>query len=543
MTTNQMNDQMNDQMKSWIMFKPTTDLTAHVKNDSINTSYYGVLNIQTSVAQDQDQDELPLLLNLMVDESGSMESKTSTRKYSPTKMKLLQHTLINMFNYLADKKKNVYVQLSGFDNKIRKYISPTKITHENVKSLINIINEMYSRLSTDLGLALQTLDDELHDPEIGIPLNQRVGILLTDGAGTIGKTDPVELSKIVRPGNPIHFIALGEDHSAETMNLLGKSTPTATNWFIGNFEQTGNVYGEILFNELNRVLDDVCLTVENGKIYNYNTGEFVEMLNIGNLSSETKKNYHIICDNPDDCIVKITGNKGGETINNIMEATDLPPLIDVDDGPMPEYEEIHFVEIQYLRLCVQQLMTDVRINVEIDTPVQNLHINSNRQRPTNTSNIGRLKHNQKYYNKNSMLQTDIKEFMTKYGMETNPILLGIMDDLRVIYNTMGNEKYLKYGIAREISQGTQTACVADASPLDDSYNPFQLDSNIIESPYMTPGRSSVMRAISQQVDDSYDEDAMTCSERYMGNTGTNSTQDIYPPPIKLERSQHEFNTV
>ena len=48
MTTHQNNDQMNDQIESWIMFKPTTDLTSHVKNDSINTSYYGVLNIQTS---------------------------------------------------------------------------------------------------------------------------------------------------------------------------------------------------------------------------------------------------------------------------------------------------------------------------------------------------------------------------------------------------------------------------------------------------------------------------------------------------------------
>jgi hypothetical protein len=226
-----------------------------------------------------------------------------------------------------------------------------------------------------------------------------------------------------------------------------------------------------------------------------------------------------------------------------MEATDLPPLIGAYDDKMPEYAEIHFIEIHYLRLCVQQLMSDVRLNMH-NAPIQPRYNDYNHT----MQHMDILNYNNKYYEKISALQNCINKFMTKHEMCKNQILLGIIDDLRVINTTMGKDTYLKYGIARETSQGSQTACVADASPLENPNHPFQLAStNNQESAYSTPGRTTVMRAISQSVDVSYDEDATTydINESYFGeinnhaclNTVTYPTANIYTPPPILKRSK------
>lgn len=526
MTTNQIEN-------AWIMFKQVDNLSHISYNESIpQTQHYGVLNIQLPKIEITEE---PIIIHFMVDESGSMVEPSTEFKMSQTKMELVQQTIINMLNYIAENTKNVYVQVSGFDHKIRTYINPTKITKDNIDENINIIKTMKPMHLTDIGLALDTLNQKMNnqEQEINLPNNRRVGIFLTDGYASTGVTVPKILSTKVCLDKSINFIALGDSHDANLMNTLGDTNEITSNWFISNVEHIGNVYGEILFNELYRVLESVLLTVDNGKIYDYKTNTMVDQLKIGNLSSETNKNYHIISENIDECIVKISGIDANTNAIYNIEASDLPPLIP-GNATKSEYNNPNYIDIHYLRLCVQQIMADARLNqesyIEQSMNPLNLKRQYNGQITRQYNGQYDMDYDDKYDDNNifnnilplepqlplplslplrlplpsgqiklNKLIQDIDQYILDNKLDNNLILIGLKDDLTVIKHTIGTCNYLKHGFARECSQGSQTTCntINEIPELFNINEPTPLSRNTT-SAYATPGKTEIMRIISNQ---------------------------------------------
>ena len=467
------------------------------------SDHYGVLCIQTVNTTNAQE---PMLFHFQVDVSGSMSDTTNDGR---TKMQLIIHTLTNMLHYFAENRNNIYVQVTGFDDKIHPYIEPVCVTTDNVNQLVAILSKMRPMNLTNIGMSIQKLCEDIDTDIVNIPRNRRVGILLTDGEPTVGIQSPNELAGLVPKDISMSFIALGNDHSGDVMRALGHVSTMSSNWFVNKLEETGNVYGEIIFNELNRVSEHTVLHVNNGKIYDYVSGKFVEQLDIGVLSSETCKYYHILTNNPNTCEVKITcTSSNGDQYNYV--ASDMPPLIlheDID-VPLPT-NEAFFIEKQWLRMYVQTLMSNAR----------KLSSMSVIHRATSNHNIidnDNVSSNTEICKEITLMLNYINEFIKMHNLENDIMINGLRDDLNVVQQTFGTIQFVKYAGIREDSQGRQYTCnmVSELPDNDDIiYNVVSESTNINDisrptltrsavSAYTSPGRIDMMNTLSQDVDDS-----------------------------------------
>lgn len=464
------------------------------------SDHYGVLCIQTENVPITQE---PILFHFQVDVSGSMSDTTSDGR---TKMQLIIHTLTNMLHYFAAKCENSYIQVTGFDNKIHPYIAPVQVTSENVVELVAILSKIIPMELTDIGMAIQQLCKDVDTDIANIPRNRRVGILLTDGEPTAGIQSSDELATLVPTDISMSFIALGDDHSGDVMRALGHVSPMASNWFVDKLEHTGNVYGEIIFNELYRVSEHTVLHVNNGRIYDYLSGEFVEKLDIGVLSSETCKYYHILTNNPNVCEVDISGVlTNGD--NYCLTACDMPPLISMNeiDEPFPTNDAL-FVEKQWIRLYVQTLMSNAR-NIPIPSqPKLRRGVVVGLQRNFDFQSIEEVTINTStdFRKEIARMKCYVADFITMHQIEDDPIMNGLRDDLVVLDKTFGTNQFVKYAGIREDSQGRQYTCNTitelpdNCGYIGDISKPTL--TRTATSAYASPGRVDLMTSFSQDED-------------------------------------------
>ncbi len=465
---------------------------------------YGVMTLQ--VDDNIRVGGSPILFHIMLDVSGSMSDYVS---HNRTKMQLLKHTITNMLYYFAENTNNVYIEIKGFDDRIHHYIEPTLVTKTNVNELLDKLHLMRPMNSTNIGLALETLKQNMeikHDIE-----KRRVGILLTDGHPTSGCLEIDELTQDIIPDKSYHFIALGDEHNAQLMNALGHNNAKTNNWFINEVEHTGNVYGEIIFNETNLVFENNVICVENGTIYDYNKGMFVNQLEIGNLSKETTKEYHILVDNIDECEIFIQGlySEDGDSFkiiagksvpfevineqmsNNVL----LKQLIDLDDY------NTTFITKHYFRLCVQKTLFAIRKSLE-NTLITNIYSFPMRMKPPLVKQV-----NKELYDNLHNLKKVIIEFSEKRNIEKDDFIVGLVNDLNVAINSNGTDDQYKHISAREDTQGKQTAFNTASQMEDDPDDFIHIERPKLvrdsTSAYLTPSRAKLMRDFSADVDDCF----------------------------------------
>ena len=475
------------------------------------TEQYGVLCIQTeNVPLTRD----PILFHFQVDVSGSMSDITSDGR---TKMQLIIHTLTNMLHYFAEKCENGYVQVTGFDDKIHPYIAPVHVTSENVNELVAILAKMRPMEFTDIGMAIQQLCKDIEEDVLNIPRQKHVGILLTDGEPTMGIQNPKDLAALVPTDISMNFIALGDEHSGDVMHALGHVSPLSSNWFVDKLEHTGNVYGEIIFNELNRVSEATELRIKNGRIYDYTCGKFVEHLHIGILSAETCKFYHILTDDPNCCEVDITGNSSTGD-HYCWTASDMPPLIPQEDVDKPfSTDDVLFVEKQWVRMHVQILMSNAR-NIQLDANpiprpilkrmtlgvqhrvnIPSIFEGNHASTDTDTNNLNRSMQLRKEI---ELMTKYLGEFIATHQLGDDPMMNGLRDDLLILEKTFGTGQFIKYAGIREDSQGRQYTCntiteiPSDILPIFGGLNRPCL-TRTPTSAYSTPGRVQLMNSFSQ----------------------------------------------
>jgi len=420
-----------------------------------------------------------------------------------------------MVHYFAENAANVYIRVVGFDDAIHRYIELTKVTPENVNELIEKISKMHPQNLTNIELALNTVADHVRETVDALPHNRRMIVLLTDGDTTAGENNPQSLAALIPSGVSANFIALGDNHNESIMYALGHRNPLTSNWFVSELEHAGNVYGEIVYNETHPVLDNAIIRMTDGQIFDYITGKFVDELALGMLSSESKKQYHIITSNPDTCVATIfaTNSRDGSHIE--VEISDMPPLVTCLSECV---DEPHFVVSQYLRLGVQSLMSESRIAFKHFGSIQS-HPLMPKLHPKralddiyaeNIIDDGHVEDERNAQRKNlrkrsSALRKYILHFIEQHNLNDDALLNGLCDDLNVLIKTIENPNgAVKFSAAREDSQGRQTTYNTVSDMQIDPTTPMRppLLQRAPTSAYSTPGRLNVMRALSNSDQDS-----------------------------------------
>jgi len=452
-----------------------------------HTQKYGVLSLET---QESSPSSNAMLFSFMIDVSGSMSDIVSKDR---SKIQLLRHTLQNMMLYFANKRENVYIEIKGFDNKIHHYVDVICVNKENVNDIISKIQGIHPMNTTDIGLAINTMNENLDKKHESIESYNKVGILITDGEPTSGVTNISSLIELVNSNYINHFIALGDDHNSQLMNVLGKKHATSCDWFIDDIELTGNVYGEILFNETNRVLDHCTIEVTHGTIYDFKKGCFESSLNIGNLSSESKKEFHILSENMENVVIVLNGigSMNRETYNNTCT------------NETPDTENNVSLLKQYCRLCVQKFLYDVRCNLSKKN--ENLLLRRDCFRlglPSRHHNIDPTK-----IQYATTLKDHLQMFIKQHRLENDEMLQGLLKDLAIVeemnHSILDPFTYLN---ARENTQGRQLAFDSGSQPVDShegNLDPPEL-TRARTTAYTSPGRTLLMREISEDVGDDFE---------------------------------------
>ena len=437
---------------------PHTPIQTLRDDESYGVFLFETENVSTSKHENKH------VFHIMVDVSASMSDKISDYS-NQTKCDLVVHTLVNILHYFADKCSNVYVVVKGFDTYIHTYITKVKVTSGNVDDLVSRVKKIRPMMSTDIGLALNELKlDTSNNGEA----NQSI-IFLTDGSPTKGEQDIERLSELVSPEVPSYFIALGDNHNSDLMYRLGHQTSNTSNWFIPDIEQTGNVYGEIIFNELNKCANNVCITVSDGKIFDYNKGCFVESLDIGNIAYESNRQFHIVSNNVDACSVVIKSDSFVILSNKVITDSVKNPIYTV--GMIK----------QYLRLGVQYMQAST---INTNTIVDNCAI--------------RLQQYESYL-------SAIESFIEQNNDDL--FVQGLITDVRILIRcaeSLNNTR--RFLVARADSQGRQQTCntVSEVSLMDDNYigklEKPKLTRQCV-SVYASPGRMEMGDVCSQTVFD------------------------------------------
>ena len=473
----------------------------------------------------------PIIFHFMVDVSGSMSDRTESGR---SKMQLLIHTLTNMVHYFASHTKNVSIQVKGFDDTIHSYIDLEEVTTENVDELAAKLLKMRPMHLTNIELALETMKNDTETIAAREDANyKQVGIFLTDGDATTGETCNKKLGEIIPESIPFHFIALGKQHNPYLMHHLGHRTQYTNNWFINELEQTGNVYGEILYNELHRIAENVTLEVRGGRIYEYYTNQFVTQLSLGSIYADTEKHYHILAES-DKCSVLLRGSYCGKTTETTfeVEVSDVPSLYthkQHDDGFVFNHYQPFFNVIQYYRLGAQMHMAKARIAFLSGLPENYQYgIDEKMRRFHNANN--------RYLDASSMndFLASMHEFMNVSKLTDNEYMKNLCDDIQVLIHTLGDTSQIKYAALREDIQG-QERTSNTVTEVESEYGNENLHKPVLSrsttTPYRTPGRVDLMDTMSQDRDEN---DPMAVETSIDSNIFAGF--QLTPPPI-LRRSK------
>ena len=504
----------------------------------IEDAKFGILNF-IAISTKEISKETDLLF--VVDCSGSMSDKCSDER---SKMQHIIHTLKNMILFLHEHTNaKINVTINAFDSEIYHIVTRTKITDENFSEIINKIDKLSPRGSTNIEFALRKSAEEITKLQTQFPSNFINHIFMTDGEATDGSKDIPLLQTIVKPDITNAFIGFGIEHDASLLNSIS-SVGKSTYYFIDKLESAGLVYGEILHGIIYKSIDDAEIVIENGFAYDYKTNSWVKSLKIGNIVSEANKTYNIISHEPENCMVNIKGN-----IN------DIPVIF-----PARQIQSADLTKQIYRQRTLQLLYQSNDFNYRkhsYDNSMNPLDINfTDLVMSPHVDPLNFLEEIKNFRLKLINFIEEIKKYMTDNNLTEDKFLKNLCDDIYICYRTLGTKYGTMYCTARQISQGTQRVYTSSSvedintpdlyttttlgnvppiprlyrqhhntithSPLFRQNNSHHIDeefpdnydlpilrhevSDFNDTPYLTPQVTQLMREISRPGDDFNNED-------------------------------------
>jgi hypothetical protein len=429
---------MNVFKNSSITFHPKQLDTTLVPTPLSDNVYFGILDLEAIYAQIT-QEILEVLF--MIDNSGSMcDSGFDGR----TKMQHIIHTLTNIVNYFRENKiSNVFITIYSFDDKICNIVERTNITEDNFTQIIQNINLIMPRGSTNIEKALQHVNSESKKLKEKYPHHRINHLFMTDGQITEGSSNISHLCSLIDPNILNIFIGFGIDHDARLLNSL--TSLNSDYYFIDKIENAGYVYGAILHGIMYRFLQDLSIHITNGLIYNFKKNEWVASLTIGDFASENKKTYHVITNNQDLCSVEIFAKRIDDQSPVECSATIGPNL-----------DSINYIYRQRTQQALYEANEFIYKNttnsddyfVEQDFDKQTTNQEQKKQIKTKL---------------NDLFQ-ELKNYMKDHNLQDDVFLRNLCDDLFISMKTFDTQYGAMYTTSRLSSQGHQRAYTTTNMP-------------------------------------------------------------------------------
>ena len=473
---------------------------------------FGILNLQAISAPVSTEDHDFVF---MIDCSASMSDECSDGK---TKMQHIIHTLKNMMLYFKENsavKNNVTIR--SFDDKIYEVLDRCTVNIKNFNDIIAKIDQIMPRGSTNIEVALQDLQENVDCIKSSYPDHNICNIFMTDGDATAGNRDINTLAALVDRSVTNAFIGFGIEHDAALLNSISDGNNSAY-YFIDKMENSGYVYGEILHDNIYKLLKNVVITIENGFIYDFKKNIWMDSLYIGEIVSEANKIYHICSNNSNECSVTITAK-------NISEFTIVVKSEEY-------HENVDLIKYKYRQQTLQHLyiVKDFLKRKRSHKAMPHSIFNND------TDNIvyKNLQKEQIEIQENlATFMKEMKKYMTENNLIEDKFMNHLCDDIYICYQTFGTKFGDMYVSARQTSQGTQRCYTASHTPNisasgenDDDSEWFDLSSglrprllkrqktrsdihisilppplahnlsNARNAPYLTPTSAKIMREIS-----------------------------------------------
>jgi uncharacterized protein YegL len=468
-----------------------------------------------------------------IDRSGSM---TDTCADGRTKQQHIAHTFKNMLGFFHDHPHiRVRISIFLFDYEVVQILDRVIITSENIDAIIKKIDLIRPRGDTNIGLAIQTANDFVRDEILLREIDSEVShIFMTDGDATTGEMNPATLKKNVNNTFKNVFVGFGIEHNDTILNALSSHYNSAY-YFIDKLENSGLVYGEILHSLLYKLLVNIEIKIENGLLYDFKNDLWARTLYVGDIVGEADKTYHIVSENPADCVIHIAGNKFDS-----KEFVFLPVRNVVFEDNLTCY---------VFRQKTLQLLHEVK-DFSNKEKEKNKNVNAwdyfqkNNYVNVESDNNKIIKN---YRDKMKSLMEEMKQYMTENGLENDNFMKNLCDDVYVCYRTFGTAYSGMYTNARLVSQGTQRCYTVSDTPdlelpntvfhnmnasLVGTFNDHVL-SHFHDTPYSSPTALELMRSISDG-NDNFDND---CNDLNDGdNDNDNDRNSLYLSPCSCEEN-------
>ena len=481
---------------------------------------FGILNLKA----------IPTILNknlvyefiFTIDCSGSMSDKCSDGR---TKMQHIIHTLTNMILYFKENSLlNVFITVNTFDSKIHDIITRTLINYDNYSTVLDKINSIVAKDSTNIELALNTVKNTIHQIKNNYFEHNISHIFMTDGEITQGNADYDYLSSLVDRSISNTFIGFGLEHDSVLLNTLSNGE-NSSYYFIDKLENSGFVYGEILHGIIYKLLYDVQINVENGLIYDFKKNTWLTSLSVGEIIAEANKIYHIISTRPMDCIVRIFAKKTIDNSEVHLKIMVCPEEENSNNSDLTKYIyrqrtlEYLFIVKDFLRRRSDNNIINDKYLFGFINENENEDISSSFQEEERVLR-----------EKLTEFLDELKKYMNDNNLNNDNFLKNLCDDIYITFRTFGTRFGAMYVTSRQNTQGTQR-CYTVGNSIDNDntqipklsllrlkknnkYNAHDYDgyissenndcctfidhevSDIADTPYLTPGASQMMRDIS-----------------------------------------------
>ena len=406
---------------------------------------FGILNLKATNSSPT-QEELEFIF--MIDCSGSMSDKCSDGR---SKMQHIVHTVKNMILYFKENSSiKAHITVDAFDDKIYKIVERCSVKGDNYEAIIEKVDRIYPRQSTNIELALLEVKNNISDIKIAHPSHTVVSIFMTDGEATDGNTNHGYLSEIVDRTVKNVFIGFGIDHDTTLLNAVSDGE-NSSYYFVDKLENSGLIYGEILYGIVYKLLTDVEITIQNGLIYCFKNNEWVQSIRVGEIASEADKIYHIASTTPESCLAILSAKRTTDlsdiqiTISKQEPAEDLTKYI----YRQRTLQHLYIVGDFLKRKRLTEGSSSMTFRAQIFlTPIPN-----------------NLKEEEKTIRENlHLFIEEMKKYMNDNGLNNDKIMKNLCDDIYISYRTFGTRHGAMYNNARQTSQGTQRCYTVSHTP-------------------------------------------------------------------------------
>jgi hypothetical protein len=436
-------------------------------------TFFGIIDIRVNESPITIMEQT---INIAIDCSGSMSDNCSDGK---EKIDHIKHTVKNILNYILKKPQvKILLNVFSFNNTITDILINETVNEANVDTLKEKINGINAEGGTNIEVALKKFIELNKEKGLDCDISN---IFMSDGYANEGIVSNTKLTGLVNDSNNNTFIGFGIEHNPKLLSDLSSGNKSAY-FYIDVLENAGNVYGEILHGILYKRFENTILTIENGLVYNWKTNSWSTSLLIGDLISDTYKQYHIISHNCDDvkCVL---------TANDILTANDSNHILTCENSNNNFIEMFEFngqvddlSKFYFRQQTLQFLFKSRKFNDDYNTDddlfdFKNLRRNSfmfdNNEDEANEANEAdkilteKIKKEKKEKKEKKdlnikLIKSGMKELikqMEKYvkdnNIEGDKFIKNLCIDIAICYNTLGTSLGHMYSCSRQSSQGTQ----------------------------------------------------------------------------------------